>query len=250
MRALGLSTRGMNYVRVRDRIEALGYDTSHFNSTRGASHLDDRLRELVPRCSRLEELLRALDVPPAEAVRVRRRLNILGLSTSHFLPPTRRRDAGFRWSDDELRAAVASTASYAATLRALGLVPAGGNYDALHRRIQELGLDISHFRGQAWNRGMRGARPPLPLAELLVAGRWTTSQSLKQRLIREGLKCERCEACGWAERRPLDGVIPVELDHVNGDKNDNRIENLRVLCPNCHALQPTHRGLNRKSRRA
>ena len=72
--------------------------------------------------------------------------------------------------------------------------------------------------------------------------------TLKQRLFRAGLKTEKCEMCGWAAQAP-DGRIPVEIDHMNGDKTDNRIENLRILCPNCHALQPTHRGLNRKRRK-
>lgn len=45
-----------------------------------------------------------------------------------------------------------------------------------------------------------------------------------------------------------DGRIPLELDHINGDRHDNRLENLRVLCPNCHSLKPTHRGLNRSKR--
>ena len=80
-------------------------------------------------------------------------------------------------------------------------------------------------------------------------GYWTASHRLKEPLIREGLKRAECELCGWAVARPIDGVVPVELDHINGDKNDNRLENLRVLCPNCHALQPTHRALNRGSRR-
>lgn len=100
-----------------------------------------------------------------------------------------------------------------------------------------------------WNKGLGiTLRPARPLDEVLVANRWTTSHNLKRRLIREGLKKEACELCGWAERRPHDGVIPVELDHANGDRTDNRLVNLRILCPNCHSLQPTHRGLNKKKR--
>jgi hypothetical protein len=82
------------------------------------------------------------------------------------------------------------------------------------------------------------------------ADRWIGSHQLKERLFREGLKRPACESCGWAEARPTDGRIPVELDHRNGDRNDNRLENLRILCPNCHALQPTHRALNRRNRRS
>lgn len=57
----------------------------------------------------------------------------------------------------------------------------------------------------------------------------------------------RCELCDWAEMAE-DGRIPVELDHINGDRYDNRIKNLRILCPNCHSLQSTHRGKNQKRR--
>jgi 5-methylcytosine-specific restriction endonuclease McrA len=67
------------------------------------------------------------------------------------------------------------------------------------------------------------------------------------RLFAAGLKKRECEVCGWAEVS-ADGRIPLELDHINGDKNDNRLDNLRILCPNCHSLQPTHRGLNQRRR--
>lgn len=61
----------------------------------------------------------------------------------------------------------------------------------------------------------------------------------------DGLKPACCEECGWA-KISNDGRLPLELDRINGDRNDNRIENLRILCPNCHSLQPTHRGRNKK----
>lgn len=56
-----------------------------------------------------------------------------------------------------------------------------------------------------------------------------------------------CEDCGWAKSSE-DGRIPVELDHINGDRHDNRLENLRILCPNCHSLRLTHRGKNIQKR--
>ncbi len=154
-----------------------------------------------------------------------------------------------RWTDDDLRAAVASSRSLARAIRALGLVPAGGNFHHIKRRIAELGLDMSHMTGKGWNVGLAfRPRPAFPLSEILINGRWTPSHALKKRLCREGLKTARCELCGWAEQAS-DGRIPVELDHINGNRDDNRIENLRILCPNCHALQPTHRGLNQKRRK-
>jgi HNH endonuclease len=54
----------------------------------------------------------------------------------------------------------------------------------------------------------------------------------------------RCSQCGWSERHPTTGKIPVEVEHIDGDWRNNRPENLALLCPNCHALTPTFRALN------
>jgi 5-methylcytosine-specific restriction endonuclease McrA len=85
------------------------------------------------------------------------------------------------------------------------------------------------------------------LDSILVAGSGYQSSKLKKRLIKLGLKDNRCELCGWAASAQ-DGRVPVELDHVNADRTDHRIEDLRILCPNCHSLQPTHRGLNSRKK--
>ena len=78
--------------------------------------------------------------------------------------------------------------------------------------------------------------------------RWYCSESrVKKASFLHGLKKPECELCGWAQKS-IDGRIPIELDHINGDHSDNRLENLRILCPNCHSLQPTHRGRNKKVR--
>lgn len=72
------------------------------------------------------------------------------------------------------------------------------------------------------------------------------SNTLRRRLFKEGIKEPKCELCGWAETS-IDGRIPVELDHINGVRTDNRLDNLRILCPNCHSLQITHRGKNKRT---
>lgn len=149
------------------------------------------------------------------------------------------------WTDQELVEAVAISKSYRSVLVSLGLIPAGGNYVQVKKRVVELGLDAQHFTGKIWNRGLTyevGSKPPLE--ELLVLNSNVQSYKLKQRLFRAGLRQAKCELCGWAEKS-LDGRIPVELDHINGNRLDNRIENLRILCPNCHSLQSTHRGKNK-----
>lgn len=153
------------------------------------------------------------------------------------------------WTDDQLIEAVKTSYSRRAVLVVLGLVPAGGNYDQIRRRIDALGLDTSHFLGMGWNKGGVGTRKPRPLEELLVKGSDVQSYKLKKRLFISKLKKPVCELCGWA-KTSVDGRIPLELDHINGDRFDNRINNLRILCPNCHSLQPTHRGRNKKISRA
>lgn len=144
--------------------------------------------------------------------------------------------------------AVKGSTSMRAVLRKLGLKAAGGNYTQLNRRIQFLGLSTQHFKGRAWNKGIQtGPSYRIPIQDILVSGSGFQSYKLKRRLFELGLKTPKCELCGWAQMSE-DGRVPVELDHINGAHNDNRIENLRILCPNCHSLQPTHRGKNIKKK--
>ncbi len=149
------------------------------------------------------------------------------------------------WTDDQLVVAVKTARSRRAVLIELGLIPAGGNYDQIRRRIEFLNLDTSHFMGMGWNKGGVSPRKPRILEELLALGSDVQSYKLKRRLYAEGLKEPKCELCGWSEMS-IDGRVPVELDHINGDHRDNRLINLRILCPNCHSLQATHRGKNKK----
>lgn len=149
------------------------------------------------------------------------------------------------WSTIDLESAVKTSRSVRQVIIKLGLRPAGGNYRHVKRIIEERGIDDSHFTGMGWNIGLQFVpKAAIPLSEILKRKSDFQSHKLKNRLFKERLKLPICEMCGW-NKKSQDGRIPVELDHINGDKFDNRIENLRILCPNCHSLQPTHRGLNR-----
>jgi hypothetical protein len=109
--------------------------------------------------------------------------------------------------------------------------------------MELLGLEASHFMGQGWRKGSRlPVVPARPLEKVLVTGTLVKTSQLRERLIRTRLKAERCEMCGkerWNGR-----PIPLELDHVNGKRDDNRLSNLRLLCPNCHAQTDNYRGRN------
>ncbi|WP_375419040.1 HNH endonuclease signature motif containing protein [uncultured Hymenobacter sp.] len=149
-------------------------------------------------------------------------------------------------TDDEFRQAVAESLSVAQVLNRIGLVPAGGNYKTVYERIKRLGLGTSHFTGAGWNVGVRyrAINKAAQLSEVLINGSIYQSHKLKIRLIEEGMFARVCSSCGL--ERWLDKVIPLELDHINGVNTDNRIENLRLLCPNCHALTETYRGKNQR----
>jgi Zn finger protein HypA/HybF involved in hydrogenase expression len=152
------------------------------------------------------------------------------------------------WTDQQLIDAVSECKSLRQVLHKLGLVEAGGNYVQIKHRIRDLGISVKHFTGKGWNKGLL-FRPnkAIPLAQLLIEGSLVQSHKLKLKLFSAGLKFMKCELCGWS-KRSQDDRLPLELDHINGKKEDNRIENLRVLCPNCHSLQLTHRGKNKKGR--
>ena len=152
------------------------------------------------------------------------------------------------WTAEQLDRAVKSSSSFRQVLAKLGLREAGGNYVQVQKYIAEQQLDISHFHGKIWNKGLRlPFRPRIPLEQLLIKNSKFASHKLKLRLIRANLKHQNCKECGWAKKSP-DGYLPLELDHVNGDSRDNRLKNLRILCPNCHSLKATHRGRNKKKK--
>lgn len=144
----------------------------------------------------------------------------------------------YQVSDEEFKTIVANSFSYSDCLRALGLGTSGGSStDVLKKRIKELGCSIEHFNGHR-----SGAiRNRMPLEEILVENStYVSTVSLKKRLLDANLleyKCSKCGISNW-NNEPL----TLQLDHINGNHNDNRIENLRLLCPNCHSQTNTYAG--------
>ena len=143
----------------------------------------------------------------------------------------------------ELQKVVQSCSRWADLCRALELKPIGGNYLKVKELIKDNNIDVSHFSSEPWNKGKKIKSESYyytDLKDLLVENSpHRTSSKLKNRLFKEGLKQERCECCGL-----VDKTITLELHHINGNPTDNRLENLQILCPNCHSKTSNFRGKN------
>ena len=147
-----------------------------------------------------------------------------------------------KYTEKELVRAISVSTPMRQTLLYLNVAPFGGSDDVLRKAIEHFDLDTSHFTSQAWNKGRR-LTSRKALKEYLTRNSNISSYKLKQRLLRERVLdaiCSHCAKSTW-----LNKAIPLELDHINGDNKDNRLQNLRLLCPNCHALTPTYRSKNR-----
>ena len=149
---------------------------------------------------------------------------------------------------EEFKTSVQESYSIAQALTKLGVSPKGGNYRVFKKFKKLYDIDTSHFTGQGHLKGKTHNFNTTPLNEILVKDYEYSSNRLRKRLISEGIKEHKCECCGLNEW--LGESIPLELDHIDGDHSNNILENLKILCPNCHAKTPTYRGKNKKNEKS
>lgn len=202
---------------------------------------DEDLRAAVDLSENLFQVCDLLGIKPGKRTYelLHRHIQRLDLDATHIsrIGHNQRRRRG-DWTNEDLRSIVPEVTSVSDVLRRLGYQPSGGMHRFIRQKIENMKLDTSHFAGQAWAKGTHHSRTQYSLEEILVENStYTANTKLRARLVTAGLKEPRCECCGldtW-----LGQPLPLTLDHVNGNHVDNRIENLRILCPNCHALTPT-----------
>lgn len=134
------------------------------------------------------------------------------------------------YTDEDIIKYAKEVKSVASLLRKLGLVARGSNYKTMYKAFQRLNIDTSHWTCQAWNKGNQHKN-------------WEdyrSSTQLRTILLKErSAICQNCNKIEW-EGRP----IPLEVHHVDGDNTNNKKENLRLLCCNCHALTSNWRSRN------
>lgn len=144
-------------------------------------------------------------------------------------------------SKEYLESLVKASTTFSQVLKALGYHERGGRpWNNLKKRLEELNIDISHFKGKA--HGTSQTKKYELLDILCENSTYSNNRSLKNRLLKEGLKENKCEICGITEW--LGNPISLQLHHINGVNNDNRLQNLQLLCPNCHSQTDNFAGKN------
>jgi hypothetical protein len=201
-------------------------------------YTSERLEEAAMSSRTLSEALAKLGVDPKSSSRryIRERMKKLGVDTSHF------GREGARWTREILEPAVAASKSVNDVLRHLGIEVVGGHHTNITRRIKAYGIDTSHFQQPSQIGVPKQRRAP---KQILVEQEPRTARRVQSDRLRRAMTelgvVAQCAMCGteplW-RGRPL----PLEVDHIDGDWRNNRIENLRLLCPNCHSATDTYRG--------
>lgn len=225
---------------IRRRIEAAGIDVSHFpgliRSEPDLPFTPEELRAAAATATSIRGVARALGVPDDSRSRasLSRMLRAHAIDTEHF---SHRRAV---IPEGRLREAVKHSTSYADVMRRLGLDVNDTNHRRIRRAAARLGLDTTHFKRRSWGRPERPTPAPIAHRVLVLlpreAGR--TNRAQLHRALNEIGVPYVCKCCGNAGEW-LGQPITLQIDHVNGDWRDNRSENLRYLCPNCHSLTDT-----------
>ncbi|GAB2904830.1 MULTISPECIES: HNH endonuclease signature motif containing protein [Streptomyces] len=212
---------------------------------RASAYPKERLEEAARGARTLSEALERLGVDPKGWTRryVHDRMKKLGVDVSHF------EREGAKWTRQVLEPVVARSTSVNEVLRQVGLDPVGGHHTNISRRIKAYGLDTSHFTSAVRTERQRYNQRRRTAEEILVEDTSARASRIPSSRLKRAMRDmdveERCALCG-IEPVWLGEPLPLEVDHVDGNWRNNRIENLRLLCPNCHSTTDSYRGRGKR----
>jgi 5-methylcytosine-specific restriction endonuclease McrA len=149
-----------------------------------------------------------------------------------------------KYTKDVLTPAVLQSTSFSNLCIVLGLVNARNTRNALKRYVEEYGIDTTHFTTKH-GRPKGTISPRYTDAEVFIENSPIFGVQIRTRLKNIGVDDTTCMLCGLSKMwngKP----IQMQVDHINGIRSDNRLENLRIVCPNCHTQTETHSRTARK----
>ena len=190
----------------------------------------------VEQSNSFSELYKNLEVSDNGTLRevIKNQLDKYKIKTNHF-GSLKETDAEYI---EKIKQACKISKSVYGVIKNLGIRSTGSRNQEIKRIIKNNKIDISHFTGRASNR----FKFKKHLNELLQYGTEIESSHLKKRILQENVienKCSKCNISDWQGEK-----LSLILDHISGDRRDNRLENLRLLCPNCNSLTDTFSGRN------
>ena len=148
----------------------------------------------------------------------------------------------------EFEKIVAQSKSLSEIFNYFNISLSGGSYRALKQRLEDDNIDYSHIRlGGGCNKGRTFPKTSIDLSKVMVKNSSYCRGHLKKRLLKKGILENTCEICYQGEIWNDQKLVMV-LDHKNGKRNDHRIENLQMLCPNCNSQQKTFAGRQNKKK--
>lgn len=146
-----------------------------------------------------------------------------------------------KYTKELLEPIVSQSKSLSDVMRAVGIKCNGGNFRFIKQKIQDLDLDMSHFTGQTWSKGLTIETDQRVTRKntnsVLKSGVSLRSSVIKRLMLKEGVEY-RCKICN-NDGNWMNKSLSLHIDHVDGDNRNNEIHNLRFLCPNCHQQTPT-----------